>query len=231
MAKYDDKRTRNDLNYNKDRGENLYSQTKAGLDATGSTFGMGYNDAVQSDTGMRNAAQTGYQNFIDTGGLSPMDQARIRSRAVSPIRAAYSNAERNVERGMNSGVSGTMNPALSGLLRARMAREQGQLASDTTSNAEAGIASLISQNKLAGLGGMSQLYGTTPGATSLFSGNILKNQQQQLDLNDQENKRMQGLLNTQLGLTQAPGNTDKAMQWAGEASQIGKRIFDPGYNG
>ncbi len=227
MAKGDEIRTRNKADYNQARGETLYGQSKAGLDAQGSMFGSQLNNAVASDEALRNNAVAGYDSFAKTGGLSPTDIAAIRSRSISPIRAAYSNAERNVSRGMNSGVSGSMNPALGGLLQARMAREQGQGAADATTNAEAGIASLVSQNKLAGLGGMANLYGTTPGASALWSGNVLKNTGQQLDLNQMENNRMQGILNSWNDLTKAPGTGERYVGSATNLIDAGSKIFRP----
>lgn len=223
MAKYDDKRTRNDSDYNKARGEQLYNNTAGGLNATAAQFQGDYGRALESDSAMRNSAQAGYQNFIDTGGFTPMGISAMRSRALSPIRAAYSNANRDIDRRLAMG--GTS--AGRNVLKARMAREQGQLDSDASTNVEAGLAGMIAQNKLAGLGGMTQLYGTTPGQTALFSRNILDNQGQSLQLNSMENNRMQGLLDTQLGLTRAPGNTDKGLEWAGQVTDIGNKIFRP----
>ncbi len=223
MAKYDDKRMRNELDYNKSRGETMYGQNKAGLDAQGSTFGNYLNQAAGSDEAMRNAAMSGYQNFANTGGFSPMDKANMRARSNSPIRAAYANAQQGIER--NRALGGTS--AGQNTLMGRMAREQGQAASDATTNTEAGIAAMVNQNKLAGLGGISNLYGTAPGASSLWSRNVMGNMGQQLDLQKMENERMQGILNSRADLTKAPGNTDKALQWGGEVTDIGKKIFSP----
>ena len=223
MAKYDDARARNELDYNKSRGETLYGQNKAGLDAQGNAFGNYMNQATQNDEAMRGAAFSGYQNFANTGGFSPMDKSNMRARGNSPIRAAYSNAERNIER--NRAMGGTS--AGSNALMSRMAREQGQSASDATTNTEAGIAQMVQQGKLAGLGGITNLYGTAPGASSLWSRNVLQNTDQQLQLQKLENERMQGILGSRLDLTKAPGNFDKGLQWAGDITDIGRKIFNP----
>ncbi len=222
MAKYDDKRTRNDADYNKSRGENLYNNSSQFLGAQAQQFQGDYGRAQESDTGMRNAAMSGYSDFANTGGFSPTGLAAIRSRSNSPIRAAYSNAERNVNR-MGNNIPGKAT------LMARMAREQGQAGADATTNTEAGIAQMVQQGRLAGNQGISQLYGTTPGATSLQSRNVLENTNQGLQLNQMENQRMQGLLDTQLGLTRAPGNTDTTLNQIGAVTDIGKKIFAGGW--
>lgn len=223
MAKYDDGRTRNMMNTNNARGEQLYSNADKFLGAQAQQFQGDYGMARQSDTGMRDAAFSGYQDFANTGGFSPTAISAMRSRAVSPIRAAYSNAQRNVSRNLSMG--GTS--AGQNTLMARMAREQGQAASDATTNAEAGIGQMIQQGKLAGNQGIANLYGTTPGESALFSRNVLQNTDQGLQLLGMENNRMQDILNTQLGLTQAPGNTDTTLKQAGQVTDIGRKIFKP----
>lgn len=223
MAKYDDKRTRSDSNTYESRGDALYNNSAGQLGAQATQFQSDYGQARQSDESMRSSAQTGYQNFIDTGGFTPGGISAIRSRATSPIRAAYSDANRDISRHRSMG--GTS--AGANVLKSRMARESGQAMSDASINTEAGIAGMIAQNRLAGLGGMSNLYGTTPGQSNLFSRNVLDNTGQQLQLNEMENNRMQGLLNTQAGLTQAPGNTDTTLAQAEAVSRIGRNIFRP----
>jgi hypothetical protein len=96
-------------------------------------------------------AYAGFKEFSQTGGFSPADLANIRARAVSPVRATYANAMRNVER--QRALQGGYSPGHNVLL-SRMAREQGQSAADVSTNAEAAIAEMIQQGKLAGLQGM-----------------------------------------------------------------------------
>jgi len=105
----------------------------------------------------------GFQQFAQTGGFSPNDLANIRARAVSPVRAVYANAQRNVNRQV--GLQGGYAPG-GGALRARMAREQGQETADAGTNAEAGIAEMVQKGKLAGLQGMAG----TEGSSSSSSG-------------------------------------------------------------
>lgn len=95
----------------------------------------------------------GYREFSQTGGYSPEDIANMRSRGVSPVRAAYANAEREVnrQRSLQGGYSPNMTASL-----AKMAREQSQGMSDALQNTELGVQNAIRQGRLAGLGGMSQ---------------------------------------------------------------------------
>lgn len=222
MAKGDDSRTRNQMDTNNARGEQLYNNANQFLGAQGQQFQNDYGQARQSDEAMRNSALSGYQNFADTGGYGPTAISAMRSRGLSPVRAAYSNANRE----MNRNLPGN-NPAGRGALISRMAREQGQLASDAATNTEANLGQMIQQGKLAGLGGINQLYGTTPGASSLFSNNVLQNANQGLNLLGMENQRMQNTLNTQLALTKAPGRTDSALSQVGQLTDIGNNIFRP----
>jgi hypothetical protein len=94
---------------------------------------------------------SGFQDFAKTGGFSAADLANIRARAVSPVRAVYANAQQNVNR--QRSLQGGYSPGF-GVLQARMARQQGQGISDAATNAEAGIAEMVQQGKLAGLQGM-----------------------------------------------------------------------------
>jgi hypothetical protein len=97
-------------------------------------------------------ALRGYGEFADTGGFSEGDIRDIRARGVSPIRAAYGNALNEMERRKN--LQGGYSPNAS-VLRAKMAREQGQLSADAVQNVNAGIAQMRQQGRLAGLGGLS----------------------------------------------------------------------------
>lgn len=105
----------------------------------------------------------GFQDFAKTGGFSAADLANIRARAVSPVRAIYQNAQQNVNR--QRALQGGYSPGF-GVLQARMAREQGQGISDAATNAEASIAEMVQQGKLAGLQGMAGTEGRTSGSTT-----------------------------------------------------------------
>lgn len=93
----------------------------------------------------------GYGNFAETGGFSDQDLADIRARGVAPVRAAYANAQQNLNR--NRSLQGfSPNYAASS---AKMAREQAYTGADALQNVNAGIAQMVQQGKLAGLGGLS----------------------------------------------------------------------------
>jgi hypothetical protein len=103
----------------------------------------------------------GFTEFSNTGGYSPADIANMRARGISPIRASYANAEREIgrQRSMQGGYSPN---AIA--LQGRMAREQGQLTADATQNVEAGLAEARNKGRLAGLTGMSGIEGQRLGA-------------------------------------------------------------------
>ena len=190
MAMGDNIRARNRIDYSQGRGENIYGNMNTFLGAQGQQFQGDYGRALDEDTGMRDAAFSGYQNFANTGGFSPADIAAMRARAVSPIRSAYASAKRDFNR------LGTNLPGRATFM-SRLAREGGQAASDATTNAEANIAQLRQQGRLAGIGGINQLYGTTPAMTALQSKNVLTNTGQNLDLTGMEFNRLQGIMGAQ----------------------------------
>ena len=106
--------------------------------------------------GFNPQAAAGFSQFAQTGGFSPEDLANIRARALSPVRAVYSNAQREVNR--QRSLQGGYSPGF-GTLEARMAREQGQGISDAATGAEANIAQMVQQGKLAGLHGLASMGG------------------------------------------------------------------------
>lgn len=96
-------------------------------------------------------AQAGYSEFAKTGGFTPTDLGNIRARALSPVRAVYANAQRNVNR--QRSLQGGYSPGF-GAMQTRMAREQGQETADAATNAEAGISEMVQKGRLAGLAGL-----------------------------------------------------------------------------
>lgn len=105
---------------------------------------MGYTDPFKS--------YTGFEEFSKTGGYSRDDIANMRARGVSPIRASYANAEREI--GRQRSLQGGYSPNAVAT-RAKMAREQGQLGADAVQNVEAGLAEARNKGRLSGLEGMS----------------------------------------------------------------------------
>jgi len=116
-------------------------------------FGGGKKKSPLDPTNIGNQ----YQEFANTGGYSPEDRANIRSRALSPTRAVYANAQRGIER--QRALQGGYSPNFTAA-SAKMAREQSQGLSDTAGNTEANLAQMIQEGKLKGLEGMSRLYQT-----------------------------------------------------------------------
>jgi hypothetical protein len=128
----------------------------AGVKAVGHTytpFLAEYKDPFNS--------YAGFTEFSNTGGYSADDIANMRARGASPIRAAYANAERELQRGRS--LQGGYSPNAAAA-QVRMAREQGQAAADATQNVEAGLAEARNKGRLAGLTGMSGIEGQRLGA-------------------------------------------------------------------
>src|SRR5262245_40639918 len=140
----------------------------------------------------------GYGNFAETGGFSPQDIQNIRARAVAPIRGVYSQAQENLDRQRRlAGSAGSPNYAAA---QAKLARDEAYGLSDQTTNAEAMIAQLLQQGRLAGLGGLSQtggmargqnlsalggmssLYSATPGQAQVFGNQLLQSQGQDIEM-------------------------------------------------
>lgn len=144
-------------NYSKLKKESQASATPAASAISSSSGGGGGGGSFY---GPYDEVLSGYRNFAQTGGFSPQDLASIRARSISPIRATYANAEREVNR--QRALQGGYSPGF-GVLKARMAREQGQAGAEATTSAEANIAEMVQQGKLAGLGGMAGLVGRESG--------------------------------------------------------------------
>jgi len=113
-----------------------------------------------------------YGEFATTGGYSKEDIANMRARGVSPIRAAYANAEREIQR--NRSLQGGYSPNANASL-VKMARERGQASADATQNVEATLAEARNKGKQFGLQGLQSslagkagMYGATPGMANMF---------------------------------------------------------------
>jgi len=171
-----------------------------------------------------------YRQFADTGGYSPGDLGAIRSRALSPVRAAYSDVNRDIDRSRS--LTGDYAPGYAAT-KAKVGREQAYTTADATTNVESAIAQMVQQGKLAGMGGMGQtmgqiqggqiaglggqagMYGTTPGMASMFGRQALGAQ----SLQNQMGLGMMGARNQSL---QQPGMFDTIM---GGAGRIGGAIL------
>jgi len=180
-----------------------------------------YNQGAQQNMQHYGELMGGFKNFQDTGGYSPGDLSNIRSRAVSPIRAAYANASRDVNR--QKSLQGGYSPG-QGVLKARMAREQGQSMSDASTGAEAAIAQMVNQGKQFGLQGATGLYGTTPGLTSMFGNQVLNAMNQRLGIN-------QDAINAEFQAQQLPGRWEGTLGRIGDVARLGGQIAAPWLTG
>jgi len=153
-----------------------------------------------------------YRQFADTGGYSPEDIGAIRSRAVSPIRSVYSDVNRSIDRSRS--LQGDYAPGYAAT-KAKVGREQAYTTADATTNVEAALAQMIQQGKLAGMGGMSNLYGTTPGMANMFGNQALQSQ-------GMMNQMGMGMMGAQNQALQQPGMFDTIM---GGAGRVGGMIF------
>lgn len=105
------------------------------------------------ETSQFNEAFGNAREISRTGGLSDAERADMRSRGVSPIRAAYQNANRNMARQARlGGGSANYNASI-----ARMARQQGQSMADAMTNVNAGIAEMAQKGKLSAMDAMTRM--------------------------------------------------------------------------
>ena len=193
----------------------------------------GYNQAVQQGqqdySGIMGQYQNmmgpgGYGEFAKTGGFSDADKANIRARGISPIRAAYSNAEREV--GRQRSLQGGYSPNATATL-AKMAREQGQAGADASTNVEAELASRVNQGRLAGMAGQmgaiqgqSGLYGTTPGMANMFGNQAMNAMNSGAQFGGQ-------MMNSEQNAQQLPGAFDNTMGKIKDVVDIGGRVLNP----
>lgn len=115
-----------------------------------------------------------YQNFANTGGYSGGDVQNIRARSLSPIRAIYANANREVDRQKN--LQGGYSPNY-GAVKSKMARELSSILGDKSTDVEAQIAQMVQSGKAQALPGLAGLAESQAGREQQIN---LANQQQQM---------------------------------------------------
>src|SRR5262245_55671532 len=98
MAKGDNERVRNEIDYQRDFNTNMADNLREKFVGQNAGFTDRYNNAANIQTQDYGNIMGEYDNFSKTGGYSPEDIANFRARATSPIRAAYANAMRENER-------------------------------------------------------------------------------------------------------------------------------------
>src|SRR5215510_9688103 len=180
MAKGDQKRTRNVVDYRGDIAQNQLTNTFNNLLPQNQQLQNRYN--VAADLGERNYGQMYgsyndlfnqlnagygnlygqtqgafgpqrdvYANFAATGGYSPQDIQDLRARGIAPTRAVYQNAMDDIDR--QRALSGGYSPNYIAA-KAKLTRDLSQSISDTNVNVNAALADAVRQGKLAGAGGL-----------------------------------------------------------------------------
>jgi len=128
------------------RYRNYADQNKDAPNVDASTIGY-------SRTGELDNAMKGFSEFAQTGGLNAQAQADLRARGVSPIRAAYGNTMRELDRTRSLGGPGGATNYIAA--RSAAQREMPQQLADATQNVNAGIAEMVQKGRLSGMAGLS----------------------------------------------------------------------------
>lgn len=136
------------------RAKNGQLRTPANYVPVNSTSIRNVPGATYNRSGDLNSLVGNLQNFSDTGGYSGGDIDSIRARGLSPIRAAYANAQRNLSRQKN--LQGGYMPNM-GAITSKMAREQGELGSTMSTNINAEVAKMVAAGKLSGMQSLSPI--------------------------------------------------------------------------
>jgi len=202
MPKGGAERTQRRIDQETGLGRGRHEQLRSIINPMQQQFLDNYNTAYNRQMGDYGNIMGQYKDFAATGGFSPQDISNMRARAMSPLRASYSAASRNVDR--QRALQGGYSPGY-GVLQSRLAREQGQGMSDAARSAEADIAQMRQQGRLSGMAGMAGMYGATPGQTALFGSQALQSLGQLLNLGQMENQFGQGMTNAQIAQGQMPG--------------------------
>lgn len=122
---------------------------------------QGYGRIASGDTGIGyrptsdvSSAMSQLKGLGETGGLSPQDITDMRARGISPIRAVYANAMREV--GRQKSLQGGYSPNYTAAM-AKMARDLSENVAGQTSNVNAGIAEMVQRGKLSAAPAYGQL--------------------------------------------------------------------------
>lgn len=183
-----------------------------------------YMQSVPKQMQDYDTTMSGYQDFAKTGGFTPQGIAAMRSRALSPSRAVYQNALRNVERQRT--LQGGYSPGF-GTLTGRLAREQSQSLSDASTNVEASLAQMIQQGRLAGLGGATSLYGTTPAQSALFGNQVLNATGQLTGAVGNEMGMESDFIRNRIAQGQMMGRGQHALSNIGDIARMGAGVIYP----
>jgi uncharacterized protein YoaH (UPF0181 family) len=180
---------------------------------------------AQQITAPRNSEESlaGYRDFAQTGGYSGDDIRDIRERGISPIRAAYGNTMRNLDRSQSlTGGSPNYVAAVS-----RAQRELPQQLSDATQGVNAQLAESIRSGKLQGLAGMT---GITEGEAGRSLAAAQSNQQadlraQELTAQGMSEQEARLIAAAELNLQGIKGASDTYGTRPGLASTFGDQVL------
>jgi hypothetical protein len=117
-------------------------------------------------------AMPGYRDFAQTGGYSPTDIQELRARGVAPIRAAYGNTVRELDRARALGGNGGAPNYIAAASRAQ--RDLPGQQADALTTVNAGLADAIRQGKMFGLGGMTNTGSIMGGLSSQEASRMLQ---------------------------------------------------------
>ncbi len=116
-----------------------------------------YNQSSQSAASLGELAR-----LTASGGYSDQDITDLRARGISPIRAVYANAQRNIDR--QRALQGGYSPNYTAAT-AKMSRELADEIANATQNVNAGIAQNVASNKIA----IAPSYASAAGAENALS--------------------------------------------------------------
>lgn len=228
MAMGDDKRVRNQIDYQKNIAQdNLNNLRTRSTDQMWPMFHDQFKDAQKTQMTDYGDLMGGFKGFANTGGFTPMGLSNIRNRALAPSRGIMQNAQRNISR--NRALQGGYSPGYQSAM-SRIQRDTGQQISDAATGTEANIAQMVQQGKLAGLQGGSNLYGQTPGMWNMAGNQLLNQFGQQMGIEDQQQRLGLGVMNAQQQAATLPGKWEHTVGRIGDVMDIGSRMINPWQN-
>lgn len=123
-----------------------------------------------------NTLNSGYQDFINTGGIAPSDEAAMINKAGQVGRSAYRTGSDQLSRQ----IAATGGYGFTAANVNQLARGESEAASNATNNAEAALVGMKQSGKLSGLSGVGQtqqnLVGNQlnalNGSSQLYSTNV-----------------------------------------------------------
>lgn len=222
MAKGDDKRARNQSDYQGELSQNHLNNLRNDMIIPQAQTAQN-NYTMATQRGWEDYDRIGgqYQDWAKTGGLSAMDKGNIRSRALSPIRSLYSSANRDVDR--QRALQGGYSPGY-GALKSRLAREMSSGMSDAATNAEGMIAQMVNQGKQFGLQGQSSLYSQTPGLANMYGGQQDSTMARWLQSQGLQQNLGQNRVQNQIDAGKLPGQWEHTVGRVKDIGQIGMGI-------